>query len=66
MFKVAVLKTIISLVYLAKVRIFAESGSNQSIPVSFYRRITDGEPVSISNPRFVSPIIRDTGEEVDV
>lgn len=62
----AVLKTIISLLYLAKVRILAESGSNQTIPGSFYMRITDGEPVSISNPRPVSHIVHDTGEEVGV
>lgn len=66
MFKVAVLKATVSLVYLAKVRILAESGSDQSTPGSFYRRISDGEPVSISNPRLVSHTVHDTGDEVDV
>lgn len=66
MFKVAVLKTIVSLVYLAKVRILAETGINQSKPGSFYMGITGGEPVSISNPRLVSHTVRGTGEEVGV
>lgn len=66
LFKVAVLKTIVSSVYLAKVRILAESGSYQSIPGFFYMGITDGESVSISNPSLVSHIVHDTGEEVGV